>query len=221
MSGDWFTLRWSEPGVVMLDQRLLPEREEYLVCASARGGRARDRDAGRARRAGDRLRGGLRRGARRLRERARATSAALAADVAGRDAAPRAHAAHGREPVLGARAHARAARARRARRRRRAETLRAALLREAAGGARRGHRRVPRARPRRRRAGAGRRAHPHPLQRRARSPPAATAPRSASCAPRSRRADASRCWPTRRGRSSRARGSPPGSWRATASPWRW
>jgi methylthioribose-1-phosphate isomerase len=31
---DWFTVRWSERGVVMLDQRLLPEREEYLVCAS-------------------------------------------------------------------------------------------------------------------------------------------------------------------------------------------
>ena len=29
---DWFTLRWSDAGVVMLDQRLLPEREEYLVC---------------------------------------------------------------------------------------------------------------------------------------------------------------------------------------------
>jgi methylthioribose-1-phosphate isomerase len=32
---DWATLRWSEAGVVLLDQRLLPEREEYLVCASA------------------------------------------------------------------------------------------------------------------------------------------------------------------------------------------
>ena len=31
---DWFTLRWSDAGVVMLDQRLLPEREEYLVCAT-------------------------------------------------------------------------------------------------------------------------------------------------------------------------------------------
>jgi len=31
---DWFTVRWSEAGVVLLDQRLLPEREEYLVCAS-------------------------------------------------------------------------------------------------------------------------------------------------------------------------------------------
>jgi methylthioribose-1-phosphate isomerase len=31
--GDWFTVRWSDEGVVMLDQRLLPEREEYLVCA--------------------------------------------------------------------------------------------------------------------------------------------------------------------------------------------
>jgi methylthioribose-1-phosphate isomerase len=34
VSGDWFTVRWSEQGVVMLDQRLLPEREEYLVCTS-------------------------------------------------------------------------------------------------------------------------------------------------------------------------------------------
>ena len=32
--GDWFTVRWSDAGVVMLDQRRLPEREEYLVCAS-------------------------------------------------------------------------------------------------------------------------------------------------------------------------------------------
>jgi len=32
--GDWFTVRWSDAGVVMLDQRLLPEREEYLVCAT-------------------------------------------------------------------------------------------------------------------------------------------------------------------------------------------
>jgi methylthioribose-1-phosphate isomerase len=32
--GDWFTVRWSEEGVVMLDQRLLPEREAYLVCGS-------------------------------------------------------------------------------------------------------------------------------------------------------------------------------------------
>jgi methylthioribose-1-phosphate isomerase len=32
---DWFTVRWSEKGVVMLDQRLLPEREVYLVCESA------------------------------------------------------------------------------------------------------------------------------------------------------------------------------------------
>jgi methylthioribose-1-phosphate isomerase len=31
---DWFTLRWSERGVELLDQRLLPEREEILVCAS-------------------------------------------------------------------------------------------------------------------------------------------------------------------------------------------
>jgi len=31
---DWFTVRWSDAGVVMLDQRLLPEREEYLVCAT-------------------------------------------------------------------------------------------------------------------------------------------------------------------------------------------
>ena len=34
MSGDWFTLRWSEHGVLMLDQRLLPEREDYLLCTS-------------------------------------------------------------------------------------------------------------------------------------------------------------------------------------------
>jgi methylthioribose-1-phosphate isomerase len=34
VSGDWFTVRWSEPGVLMLDQRLLPEREDYLLCAS-------------------------------------------------------------------------------------------------------------------------------------------------------------------------------------------
>jgi methylthioribose-1-phosphate isomerase len=33
--GDWFTLRWSEDGVRLLDQRLLPERETYLVCTSA------------------------------------------------------------------------------------------------------------------------------------------------------------------------------------------
>jgi methylthioribose-1-phosphate isomerase len=32
---DWFTVRWSEKGVVMLDQRLLPGREVYLVCESA------------------------------------------------------------------------------------------------------------------------------------------------------------------------------------------
>jgi methylthioribose-1-phosphate isomerase len=32
--GDWFTLRWSEPGVLMLDQRLLPEREDYLLCTT-------------------------------------------------------------------------------------------------------------------------------------------------------------------------------------------
>jgi len=32
--GEWFTVRWSEGGVLMLDQRVLPEREEYLVCTS-------------------------------------------------------------------------------------------------------------------------------------------------------------------------------------------
>jgi methylthioribose-1-phosphate isomerase len=31
---DWFTVRWSEKGVVLLDQRLLPGREVYLVCES-------------------------------------------------------------------------------------------------------------------------------------------------------------------------------------------
>ena len=30
MASDWFTLRWSDAGVELLDQRLLPEREEYL-----------------------------------------------------------------------------------------------------------------------------------------------------------------------------------------------
>ena len=30
----WFTLRWSDEGVLLLDQRLLPEREEVLVCRS-------------------------------------------------------------------------------------------------------------------------------------------------------------------------------------------
>jgi methylthioribose-1-phosphate isomerase len=34
VSGDWFTVRWSARGVEMLDQRLLPERETVLVCAS-------------------------------------------------------------------------------------------------------------------------------------------------------------------------------------------
>jgi methylthioribose-1-phosphate isomerase len=31
---EWFTVRWSDAGVRMLDQRLLPEREEYLLCAT-------------------------------------------------------------------------------------------------------------------------------------------------------------------------------------------
>ena len=31
---DWFTVRWSDAGVRMLDQRVLPEREEYLLCAT-------------------------------------------------------------------------------------------------------------------------------------------------------------------------------------------
>ena len=30
MAGDWFTLRWADGVVEMLDQRLLPEREEVL-----------------------------------------------------------------------------------------------------------------------------------------------------------------------------------------------
>jgi len=30
VSGDWFTLRWSDPVVEMLDQRRLPEREQVL-----------------------------------------------------------------------------------------------------------------------------------------------------------------------------------------------
>ena len=30
MSRDWFTLRWSGEAVEILDQRVLPEREEYL-----------------------------------------------------------------------------------------------------------------------------------------------------------------------------------------------
>jgi methylthioribose-1-phosphate isomerase len=31
-SSSWCTLRWSEAGLVLLDQRVLPEREAYLVC---------------------------------------------------------------------------------------------------------------------------------------------------------------------------------------------
>jgi methylthioribose-1-phosphate isomerase len=34
-SGSWATLRWSDAGLVLLDQRRLPEREEYLLCATA------------------------------------------------------------------------------------------------------------------------------------------------------------------------------------------
>jgi methylthioribose-1-phosphate isomerase len=30
----WSTLRWSDAGLVLLDQRRLPEREEYLLCAT-------------------------------------------------------------------------------------------------------------------------------------------------------------------------------------------
>jgi methylthioribose-1-phosphate isomerase len=33
-SGEWFTLRWSDEGVVMLDQRLLPGEETYLTLRS-------------------------------------------------------------------------------------------------------------------------------------------------------------------------------------------
>ena len=35
MTQGWFTLRWSEDWVEMLDQRLLPEREEYLQLTTA------------------------------------------------------------------------------------------------------------------------------------------------------------------------------------------
>ncbi len=33
-SGEWFTLRWSDEGVVLLDQRLLPGEETYLTLGS-------------------------------------------------------------------------------------------------------------------------------------------------------------------------------------------
>ena len=34
MSSDWFTLGWSDKGVLLLDQRVLPEREVVLVCGT-------------------------------------------------------------------------------------------------------------------------------------------------------------------------------------------
>ncbi len=66
-------------------------------------------------------------------------------------------------------------------------------------------------------AGAGRGEHPDALQRRARWPPPATAPRWASFAAPSKRGARSACWRMKRGRSCRARGSPRGSWSRTAS----
>ena len=38
MSDSWFTIRWSDDGVVMLDQRILPGEEKYLVLASVLAG---------------------------------------------------------------------------------------------------------------------------------------------------------------------------------------
>ncbi len=160
---DWFTVRWSEPGVVMLDQRLLPEREEYLVCASVEEvARAIESLAVRGAPAIG-VRGGLRRGARRPRERGarrRGARARTSRRRSRRLGATRPTAVNlfwaleRMRSCLAAEQGAPPA------------ALRAALLREAEAHPRRGHRGVPRAGPRRRRAGAGRRAHPHPLQRR-------------------------------------------------------
>ncbi len=175
----------------LLDQRLLPERESWIECRTVD-------DVARA------IKDMVVRGAPAI-GCAAAYGMAIAArtgvPLAGRGGDPARDPAHGGEPVLGHRRHAPA----------RAEE-RAATGPHDVGArfprplpAHDGRAHVPQDR-RARRAALARRAACSPTATPARWPPAATAPRSASSAPRTSRSAASASSPTRRARSCRARG---------------
>ncbi len=157
------TLRWAGDRLELIDQRLLPQRVEYVACDDGRGGRRGDPRHGGARRAGDRLRGGLRGRARVRAGRPAAQSANSTRRWRRRSRCLAREPADGGQPVLGARAHAPRCRARSE------PSLRSASPHACSRKRRdpsRGHRGEPCHRPPRCRAGARRGAGHDPLQRR-------------------------------------------------------